>query len=156
MKSKRLFLKHGELGSLHSLGYFKSREFPVFDEPVFNAILLSQESNVRFYLNFWPIKYANTAWKVSKYGVFSGPYFPALGLNTERYSVSLHIQSECRKIWTKKNSVFGHFSRSATLNKECTNKITWKLRSLLPIAWHLLGRTKFISNPVLKGTYLNG
>ena len=22
-----------------------------------------------------------TAWKVSKYGVFSGPYFPAFGLN---------------------------------------------------------------------------
>ena len=26
-----------------------------------------------------------TVWKVSKYGVFSGPYFPALGLNTEIY-----------------------------------------------------------------------
>ena len=25
-----------------------------------------------------------TAWKVSKYGVISGPYFPAFGLNTER------------------------------------------------------------------------
>ena len=24
---------------------------------------------------------------MSKYGVFSGPYFPAFGLNTERYSV---------------------------------------------------------------------
>ena len=28
-----------------------------------------------------------TAWKVSKYGVFSGPYFPAFSLNTERYFV---------------------------------------------------------------------
>ena len=28
---------------------------------------------------------AFTAWKVSKYGVISGPYFPAFGLNTERY-----------------------------------------------------------------------
>ena len=27
---------------------------------------------------------------------FPGPYFPAFGLNKERYSVSLHIQSECR------------------------------------------------------------
>ena len=27
----------------------------------------------------------STTWKVSKYGVFSGPYFPAFGLNTERY-----------------------------------------------------------------------
>ena len=26
-----------------------------------------------------------TAWKVSKYGVISGPYFPAFGLNTERH-----------------------------------------------------------------------
>ena len=48
-----------------------------------------------------------------KYGVFSGPYFPAFGLNTERYFVSLRIQSECRKIRTRKNSIFGHFSGSA-------------------------------------------
>ena len=26
---------------------------------------------------------------------YSGPYFPVFGLNTERYSVSLRIQSEC-------------------------------------------------------------
>ena len=35
-----------------------------------------------------------TAWKVSIYGVISGPYFPVFGLNTEIYSV------------------FGHFSRA--------------------------------------------
>ena len=44
--------------------------------------------------------------------VKSGPHFPAFGLNTERYSVSLRIQSECWKIRTRKNSVFGHFSCS--------------------------------------------
>ena len=50
---------------------------------------------------------SDTAWKVSKYGVFSGPYFPVFGLNTERYGVSLHIQSEWEnmdqkilRIWT--------------------------------------------------------
>ena len=43
---------------------------------------------------------------------FSGPYFSAFGLNTERYLVSLHVQSECGKMRTKKNSVFAHFSRS--------------------------------------------
>ena len=43
--------------------------------------------------------------------VFSGTYFPAFGLNTERYGVSLRIQSKCGKIQTRKNSVFGHFSR---------------------------------------------
>ena len=29
----------------------------------------------------------NATWKVSKYGVFSGPYFPAVGLNKERSGV---------------------------------------------------------------------
>ena len=33
---------------------------------------------------------------------FSGPHFPAFRLNTERYGVSLRIQSECRKIPTTK------------------------------------------------------
>ena len=31
----------------------------------------------------------NIAWKVSKYGVISGPYFPPFGLNTERYEKTL-------------------------------------------------------------------
>ena len=35
---------------------------------------------------------------------FSGPYFLAFGLNTERYSVSLRIQSECGKMRTRKTS----------------------------------------------------
>ena len=32
---------------------------------------------------------------------YSGPYFPAFGLNTEKYSISLRIQSECGKIRTR-------------------------------------------------------
>ena len=35
-------------------------------------------------------------------GSFSGPYFRAFGLNTERYRVSLRIQSKCEKIKTRK------------------------------------------------------
>ena len=42
----------------------------------------------------------HTVWKVSKYGVFSGPYFPP-------YSVQMQENTD------QKNSVFGHFSRSA-------------------------------------------
>ena len=57
----------------------------------------------------------NTAWKVFKYGVISGPYFPVFGLNTEIYSINLRIQSEYRKIRTRNNSVFGHFSLDALL-----------------------------------------
>ena len=31
----------------------------------------------------------------------SSPHFPAFGLNTERYFVTLHIESECEKIRTR-------------------------------------------------------
>ena len=34
---------------------------------------------------------------------FSGPHFPAFGLNTGKYGVSLRIQSECGKIRTRKS-----------------------------------------------------
>ena len=44
----------------------------------------------------------NTAWKVSKYGVLSGPYFPVFSLNTKIYPVSLRIQSKYRKIRARK------------------------------------------------------
>ena len=53
-----------------------------------------------------------TAWKVSQYGIFSGPYFPVFGLNTEICGVNLCIQSEYGKIRTTKNSVFGLFIHS--------------------------------------------
>ena len=32
---------------------------------------------------------------------YSGPNFPAFGLNTERYGVSFRIESECGKMWTR-------------------------------------------------------
>ena len=44
---------------------------------------------------------------MSKYGVFSGPYFLVFGLNKEIYSVNLCIQSEYRRIlllFSKKES----------------------------------------------------
>ena len=53
---------------------------------------------------------------MSKCGVFSGPYFPVFGLNVEIYEVNLRIQSECRKIRTRNNSVFGLFSGSVEEN----------------------------------------
>ena len=61
-------------------------------------------------------------WKVSNYGVFSGLYFPAFGLNTERH---VRIQSKCGKIRTRKNSVLGHFSRSEQFRK--IRKVNWLL-----------------------------
>ena len=56
-----------------------------------------------------------TGWNVSKYGVISGPHFPVFRLNTEIYEVNLCIQWEYRKMRTRNNSVFGHFSSSAAL-----------------------------------------
>ena len=44
---------------------------------------------------------------------FPGPYFAALELNTEIYVVNLRIKPEYGKIRARKNSVLGHFSRSA-------------------------------------------
>ena len=81
-----------------------------------------------------------TAWKVSKYGVISGPYFPVLGLNTEIYKVNLHIQFEYRQIRTRNNSVFGHFFTKLTSN--------W----FLTLVWWLwthkcwLGMQRFLRN----------
>ena len=54
-----------------------------------------------------------SAWKVFRYRVISGPCFPVFGLNTAIYSVNLRIQSKYRKIRTRNNSVFGHFSRTS-------------------------------------------
>ena len=46
----------------------------------------------------------------------SGPHFPVFGLNAEIYGINLRIQSEYRKIRTRNNSLFGHFSRSDYLD----------------------------------------
>ena len=35
----------------------------------------------------------STGWKVSKYGVISGPYFPVFGLNKERYGVTQYLDN---------------------------------------------------------------
>ena len=72
---------------------------------------------------------------MSKYGAFSGPYFPAFGLNRERHFVSLCIQSECGKIRAKKNSVFWHISHSVKREKH------WHLHMTDLFSWR-----KYISN----------
>ena len=51
-------------------------------------------------------------WKVSKNGVISGSYIPVLWLDMGIHKVNLRIQSEYRKIRTRNNFAFGHFSRS--------------------------------------------
>ena len=59
---------------------------------------------------------------MSKYGVISGPYFPVFGLNTEIYEVNLRIPFEYRKIRSRNNSDFGHFSRSENMAQKIHEK----------------------------------
>ena len=54
-----------------------------------------------------------TAWKVPKYRVISSPFLPVFGWIWRFNRVNLRIESKHRKIRTRMNSVFGHFSRSA-------------------------------------------
>ena len=63
-----------------------------------------------------------TAWKVSKYGFFSGPYFATFALNMERYSVSLRIQSKCGKIRTSTFHAVG-VKENITIRKKWNVKI---------------------------------
>ena len=50
---------------------------------------------------------------MSKYGVFSGLYFPVFGLNAEIYGANLRIQSKyLHGPYREKYSVFWHFSRN--------------------------------------------
>ena len=75
------------------------RRSPNFDRELFiySCHLLTVSMYFTYTLrSTWDISAGTTVWKVYKYLVFSGPYFPVFGL----------------KIWTRKNSVFGHFSRS--------------------------------------------
>ena len=68
---------------------------------------------------------------MSKYGVSSGRYFPVFELNMEIYRVNIRIQSEYSKIRTRKNSIFGHFSRSGNLNESIYSKSIWLLNIYL-------------------------
>ena len=78
-------------------------------------------------------------------------------LNTERYGVSLRIQSECGEIQTRKKSVSGHFSRSENymvLNSgqalrpnvisRVSNRIQWmKHLSITRLKWKTVRKRKY-------------
>ena len=60
---------------------------------------------------------------------YSGPHFPVFGLNTEKYSVSLRVQSECGKMRTSITPNTGTFYavyvniKNRTENLRAINKI---------------------------------
>ena len=65
---------------------------------------------------------------------YSGPYFPAFGLNTERYCVYLRIQCKNEKIRTRKTLNTDTFhevlnSESETSSEPCqTSKIKYQIK----------------------------
>ena len=59
---------------------------------------------------------------------FSGPYFPAFGLNMDRYRVSLQNSVRMRENTDQDNSEYGHFSRSEMLtgkSKTPMHSVIW-------------------------------
>ena len=100
-------------------------------EEIVNGNIFCAVSDIGCGLHFQIYTEALAAWKASKYGVISGPYFSTFGLNTERYFVSLRIQSECGKIRIRKtNSKYGHFCTQWETCGNLDNKI-WKRSCVL-------------------------
>ena len=64
---------------------------------------------------------------------YSDPHFPALGLNTERHSVSLRIQSECGKMRTRVTPNTENFQAVSLTKMKSTTVLLVKLfqRTLL-------------------------
>ena len=73
---------------------------------------------------FWAFGVCYNVRKVSKYGGFSGLYFPVFGLNREIYSV---FSLNTGKYESGKNSKFGHFLHSfKTYQFYAHSRICWK------------------------------
>ena len=65
----------------------------------------------------------NTTRKMSVFGVFSGLYFPAFGMNKEIYKVNLRIQSECGKMHTRKTPNTDNFHAVQHWTKHGSRKL---------------------------------
>ena len=67
---------------------------------------------------------------------FSGPYFPAFRLNTERFGVSFPIQSKCGEIRTRKTLSTDTFSRSVYFYlKKCLRVMVFENAILIWKFW---------------------
>ena len=78
--------------------------------PVFMSMVWRLWEEIRYPISVLPFLWAlwaclSTAWKVSKYGIFSGPYFPAFRQNKERYSVYLVTET----LWNVTAIVINNF-----------------------------------------------
>ena len=87
------------------------------------------------------MKMINTAWKPSKYGVFSGPYFPVFGLNTEIYpndQQCMKIVQIWRFFWFVLPCIrieYGDLLKWSTLREKCPNTEFFLVRIFLYLNW---------------------
>ena len=76
---------------------------------------------------------ASTAWKMSKYGVISGPYFPAVGVNTDQKQLCIWtLSTQWRYGSSKTDTLTWSMSGHATAEGfcVCTCVIVLKSKSL--------------------------
>ena len=62
----------------------------------------------------WLMQYKSTAWKVSKYGVISGSYFPVFGPEITRYLNTFHIVEYSLKKNSFTNKKMRKFNKEGT------------------------------------------
>ena len=69
----------------------------IFKQILFNELNISFPLNLSIFQNSWMTHFPQygTAWKVSKYGIFAGPYFPAFGPEITPYLDTFHT------VWLK-------------------------------------------------------
>ena len=81
------------------------------------------------------LKFVNVSHSVKSVRIrsYSGPYFPAFGLNTEGYSVSLRIQSKCVKIRTWIIPNMDAFRAVSDQKWHGKSSRAWSLRKILSL-----------------------
>ena len=92
----------------HSISFWQSWPFIYFLFPIFEHFFNNKQKYFNFLWRYYCLKSVCIP-------SFFGPCYPAVGLNTEIYGVFLRIQSGCGKMWTRKNSEYGHFLLSVLL-----------------------------------------
>ena len=80
--------------------------------------IIAYLQNMLFFLSEF-FSFYNRCVKGVRIRSYSGLYFPAFGLNTKRYGVSLRIQSKCRKIQTR-----------TTLNTNTFQEVNFTLKNI--------------------------
>ena len=94
----------------------RDRNFGIYIWTTFSQVAKTQQvvhkSNRAIWKNVATRNCVLQVWLMTEPWEIQPTEYGEIRRDTERYRVSLRIQSKCGKIRTRKNSVFGHFSRS--------------------------------------------